>query len=86
MKHTTHYYTPFFNRMIEFLFNLFVGSYCEMPDDWMKKKLAEAAVRPSNDDLFKSMMIYSIRILNRDAPQTNNERSISYNLWIDIIF
>lgn len=25
-----------------------------MPDDWIKKKLAEAAVRPSNDALFKS--------------------------------
>lgn len=30
------------------------GSYCAMPDDWIKKKLAEAAVRPSNDALFKS--------------------------------
>lgn len=30
------------------------GSYCAMPDDWIKKKLAEAAVRPSNDALLKS--------------------------------
>lgn len=33
------------------------GSYCAMPDDWMKKKLAEAAVRPTNDALFKSETI-----------------------------
>lgn len=33
------------------------GSYCAMPDDWIKKKLAEAAVRPSNDALFKSEKI-----------------------------
>lgn len=25
-----------------------------MPADWIKKKLAEAAVRPSNDELLKS--------------------------------
>lgn len=30
------------------------GSYCAMPDDWIKKKLAEAAVRPKNDELFRS--------------------------------
>lgn len=33
------------------------GSYCAMPDDWIKKKLAEAAVRPSNDALLKSETI-----------------------------
>lgn len=30
------------------------GSYCAMPDDWIKKKLADAAVRPTNEALFKS--------------------------------
>lgn len=30
------------------------GSYCAMPDDWIKKKLAEAAVNPTRDDLLKS--------------------------------
>lgn len=33
------------------------GSYCAMPDDWIKKKLAEAAVTPSKDALFKSKNI-----------------------------
>lgn len=44
------------------------GSYCAMPDDWIKKKLAEAAVRPTNDALFKSESIESslecINLLN----------------------
>lgn len=30
------------------------GSYCAMPDDWIKKKLAAAAVRPTNSELFRS--------------------------------
>lgn len=36
---------------------IMVGSYCAMPDDWIKKKLAEAAVRPSNDALFRSKYV-----------------------------
>lgn len=38
---------------------ILAGSYCAMPDDWIKKKLAEAAVRPSNDELFKSECVSS---------------------------
>lgn len=38
------------------------GSYCAMPDDWIKKKLAEAAVTPSKDALFKSMKILHLHL------------------------
>lgn len=36
------------------------GSYCAMPDDWMKKKLAAAAVRPTNDALMKGSILSRI--------------------------
>lgn len=58
------------------------GSYCAMPDDWIKKKLAEAAVRPSNDELFKSELDFVLSASSNEKCQ--NPLSYVYNQWNDL--
>lgn len=46
------------------------GSYCKMPEDWIKKKLAEAAITPSKDALVKSKIILFQRLANKTRLNT----------------
>lgn len=56
------------------------GSYCAMPDDWIKKKLAEAAVIPSKDALFKSKTIFLGMLLLSLLKVHRKELAVFYSV------
>lgn len=57
------------------------GSYCAMPDDWLKKKLAAAAVRPTNSELSRGNLLF-IFISPLSSLQLNCDFSIEILVFL----